>query len=484
MEKAQQERLWKALLGLAVILNIWVITTSDPGLDAHLAGAHVDAGDGRVALDWGDVRTADPSASDPMTAKSISEDGVLLKAGMGIALLGALLAIGVTRWKAGALTAVVLALNPSLIFGIGRGYGEHWVLAFFGLSWLLWHRRGPMPTRPLWILGSVGALCLPVILPKYDLDMDQLVTPVLLLLAVGFAVDRARDDWLEPRRMLLGGFAFGTAAILALGLLGKGSFSVVMTHPLRFLSAWPFAFLDVVLIYGAIGMVLWPFARGTWAKMDGLEDRVSGELCLLIGTLSGVIVTYVACLWTYESVLWDSEWPWHMWTMGNNGRYITILAIPAYLLVQRVNGDIDWNQRQAVIGIALILPLSLAAGLHGQTYWTDEAAEAMELEAGEDFLFVHEATLGMHYLYTFHAPLDAAENDITGHWRAPESGWADELENGTVHPNRGNITSVSRIVIAPDVAWPGLVGWELSAEGQADFMNGGGTWRVYAPSET
>ena len=87
--------------------------------------------------------------------------------------------------------------------------------------------------------------------------------------------------------------------------------------------------------------------------------------------------------------------------MGNNGRYITILAIPSYLLIKRVNGELDWTERKAIMGVLMILPISLAAGLHGQTYWTDDAAELLSdnMDDGEDFLFVHDTTLAMHYLY-------------------------------------------------------------------------------------
>ena len=83
-----------------------------------------------------------------------------------------------------------------------------------------------------------------------------------------------------------------------------------------------------------------------------------------------------------------------------------------------------------VIGVALILPLSLLASIHAQTMWTEDAADTLNsgLEDGEDFLFVHDATLGMHYLYTFHTAIeDVHKRNITGHWRSPDSGWEQEL---------------------------------------------------------
>ena len=183
----------------------------------------------------------------------------------------------------------------------------------------------------------------------------------------------------------------------------------------------------------------------------------------------GLITGYVGVLWTYESTLWDSEWPWHMLTMGNNGRYITLLAITLWILVNRVNGEIDWKSKKVFIGILLILPFSLLAGFHGQTMWTDEAADSMELEEGGHFLFVSDATLGMHWLYTFHEPLNAEENNITGHWRSDQSSWKNDLDGDLIH--------IDWLVLAPEIE-DVPEGWQVKESGTADYLNGGGTWRV------
>ena len=282
---------------------------------------------------------------------------------------------------------------------------------------------------------------------------------------------------------MVGGFGFGILSIVILGLNGIGSFTVVSTESNRFIQALPISIFGVIIVYGFVGMILWPFAKVTWHKMAKDENRLTGELALFISTMAGAIVAYVACLWVYESVLWHSDWPWHMWTMGNNGRYITILAIPCYVLIRRVNGNIDWKQRKAVAGILAILPLSMAAGVHGQTYWTDDAAVVLDqhLQPSEEFLFVHEATLGMHYLYTFHTYIeDVEEREITGHWRDPSSGWENELISGYASENRGNLSSVEWVIFAPGVKWSEQPdGWVLASNGQADFMNGGGEWEVW-----
>jgi hypothetical protein len=178
---------------------------------------------------------------------------------------------------------------------------------------------------------------------------------------------------------------------------------------------------------------------------------------------------YVAVLWAYESILWNSDWPWHMFIMGNNSRYITLLAVPIYFLIMRVNDKIDWKNVKVFIGVMLILPLSIAASIHGQTMWTDDAAESMEIEPDEHFLFVSDATLGMHWLYTFHEPLDAEKENITGHWRSDEAKWQDDLNDELSH--------VNWIVLAPEITEVPS-GWMLHESGDADLLNGGGEWRV------
>ena len=80
--------------------------------------------------------------------------------------------------------------------------------------------------------------------------------------------------------------------------------------------------------------------------------------------------------------------------------------------------------------------------------WTDDAAQSFsdEIDVGEDFLYIDDEGLAMHWLSTCRIEV-APEGDraITGHWRAPE---------------------------VPE-------GWEKMASGTAPFLNGGGEWKVY-----
>ena len=485
-----QPRFWHGLFVVAIILNAYAIFISDLGLDKHVEGAYVETEDGWV-LDWGDTRTEDPLASNPDDTKVFSEHIVNTEMIMPLAILGMILAILVTtKLGLNRMTVTVLMLNPALIFSIGRGYSEYSYLGILAIGWMAWNQfknsEGQRFLPRMAAIAIASMLILSIWSLKLKVDLMELMFPFLALLFLGWVIDRIPIEWLNPQKALIGGFGIGMGFVVLAGILGYGSFSVVTSETSRFIQALPISVFGVLIVYGFVGMVLWPFARQTWQGMADSTDRLAGELSLFIGAMSGLIVAYVACLWTYESVMWDSAWPWHMWTMGNNGRYITILAIPCYLLIQRVNGDLDWRQPTAVFGVLMILPISMAAGIHGQTYWTDDAAELLSEQMGEDedFLFVHDSILGMHYLYTFHTHIeDVSERNITGHWRAPNSDWENELFEEQPIERRGNLSSVKWVVLAPGIEWTEPPeGWQFET-GDVDFMNGGGEWEVWYPSE-
>jgi len=245
----------------------------------------------------------------------------------------------------------------------------------------------------------------------------------------------------------------------------------------RYATALAFSVLDVVILFTLFGMVAWPFVASMWSAMGEIEDSGIAMMSGFIFGIMTAIVFYVAALWTYEASIWSAEWPGIVWTMGNNGRYVTMLFIPIVLLLKHLSNHTEMptydypHSKLKVMGLTLILllPLSALASVHGQTMWTDEAAETMNLSEGEHFLFVSEDTLAMHWLYTFYAPLDAEEKQITGHWRSINSNWETDLNTSLSH--------VNIIVASPDVtSLPN--GWTVSSTGEADLLNGGGEWRV------
>lgn len=460
------ERFWNLLIILALIINFYAMVFSEKGLDTHVKESYVEV-DGGYALDWGDTRLEDPLASDPNDSTVVDNKPTLVSSNLFSSLLFVTL-LGVLAIKISKGFGALVLLHPTLIYSVGKGYNEPLIAILMGVTaYLLLHSF----KENNWASKAIAAFPIIIIIwLKTTSPADSMLIPALAFIAILSLSVFIPSHLLNPRRMIGVGFASGAGLVLLLGILGQGTSSIILDEPIRFLYALPFAFLDVVIIYGLFGMVLWPFVKSTWEKMGDLEDRLVSELALIIGGLSGLITMYVAVLWAYESILWNSDWPWHMVTMGNNGRYSTILVIPIYLLIKRVNGNINWANKQILIGVMLILPLSLLAGMHGQTMWTDEAAKTMSVEQDGHFLFVSDATLGMHWLYTFHEPIDAEDNNITGHWRSDEADWQSQLDSDLIH--------VNWLVLAPDVS-VAPVGWTLHDSGNADYLNGGGEWQVW-----
>lgn len=462
-------RFWIGLLAFAVLLNLLAVYNSDLGLDVHVKSAYVETEDGYV-LDWGDTRQSDPNASNPEQATIVDSPPSITQPIVGLIFL-VLVFVSFSTMNNNIPIIGMILLHPTVIFSSGKSYDELLILSIFGAGALLLNSAYTRPESSNVSMSRkliAYSVMIGAILVKLNSESwAELFTIGFIIAAIiTFYIPKFN---LNPQHMLMGGFLLGIITIAMLGLAGYGTSKIIFSEPTRFLYSLPFAILNVVIIYALFGMILWPFASSTWKKMKGIDDDLACELSLIIGGMGGLISAYVAVLWTYESILWNSEWPWHMVTMGNNGRYITMLAIPIWILINRVNERVDWKKKSVLIGIILILPFSLLAGIHGQTMWTDEAADSMDLEEGEHFLFVSDATLGMHWLYTFHEPLDAEKNNITGHWRSDDASWEVDLETELSH--------VDWLVLSPEIDET-PEGWSVVDTGAADYLNGGGTWRV------
>ena len=508
------DRFWKSLLIIGVLLNVTVCFTSDLGVDTHVRMA---ADDGE--LPWGHTRPIDPQASDPDYSPTTSATrydalGSQLGGELGIriiSLLFTLLLIGLTYASVGMVrgddgsrrigirAAALVAIYPTFIFSTGRGYSES-ILATLLIAALIPHLlsnvENSRKNRLLAVIMSTVMLAGILAVKGYDMMM---AIPVGVLMMAWFAL-----DWNQPsfHNISRNPLRAGKATVLLVGLLmlalgasgNGGSLAVIASAPARFASALLISAFDIIVVYMLFGMVLWPFVHCTLSRLGDIEDQVATILTVVVSGFVTAITIYVAALWTYESLLWDSPWPWVTWTMGNNGRYISLVMVPTIMLLTRIKSldstmpffDQPTKRTKAVlVGCLLILPISILTAVHGRTMWTDDAAEVLDinLEDGEDFLFIHDATLGMHHLYTFHTGIDSVEErNVTGHWRAPGSGWQDELVNGVEMENRGNLSNVQWIVFAPGTYWVDGYpeGWNMRVLGHADFMNGGGDWEIWS----
>jgi len=538
-------RFWKTLLVLGVLLHVFTSFTSNLGLDTHvtLAAETVEEGTGEAVLDWGHTRPKDPLSSDPAYARPIGTEGIVELVDFGgvaalrfysllLTLAGAgLIVLGARGIKNGSLDgdewrySALFLLYPVLIFATGRLNGEAHLAFGFALMLYLWvyieqtfrdTPEGEIPfedrhnsfTRFMLHMFAglfIGLAVVGVAAAKGMVDGAYVMLyPWLLAPFVGLWMELthhpryAESLVCRPQRALLLGLGLSLLAALYLGFtMEEGKTLAVMREaPARYLSAVLISVFDLLLVFGLFGMILWPFAKDAWRALDEVRDWMAGMFAGIIGAGVGFLTLYVAALWTHESLLWGAPWPGVTWTMGNNGRYISLLIIPLFWLLMRLRHlsesslptiEAPGPRAHALfIGIMLILPISLLTGIHGQTMWTDEAAEVLSenMDDGEDFLFVSEATQGMHWLYTFHYEVDPyGERSITGHWRADVTSWEDELVNGTRYADRGDLSNVHWVVLSPDVPWSPPAGWGPVATDSAPWMNGGCDWIIWSDVE-
>ena len=505
------DRFWWSLLIIGCLLSLIAITSSDLGLDTHIRMNAANSDDG--VLEWGHTRTVDPLASNPENSRVIEPQfdatsnqlffpiSVAVIFAIGLAISGYINPFenedGTSVWS--PRLPALLSIYPVFIFAIGRGYFEPIFATLMGLSIGI---IGILKVSKRSTQAILLILSLALILYLKGININTIFWFVIIagvintisqLIDNKYSSIEGNDSPLQnPYLMAVVTFSSVTIFLIVSGLMGfGGTLSVIGDHPLKFSFALFGSLLDVAIIFGLFGMMLWPFIV---PLITNLKQIRSYNVALLTSACAGLlsaIWVYVAVLWTYEAELWGAEWPDIMWIMGNNGRYISLLFIPLFALMAYTAKQFPempsiWSPKDKsktlLLAIILVMPLTLAASLHGQTMWTDEAAEVLSdsMEEGQQFVFIHEPTLAMHWLYTIRTDLDLdGERNITGHWRAPDSGWQDELINATQYQNRGDISSIDFIVISPQIETFVPEGWEILEQGEAPFLNGGNQWSIW-----
>jgi len=494
----QRGRLWLVAGGVLVLV---ALLSNAPGLDTTLLLSVDD--DGQAP--WGSARTVDPLASDPNSSTELTQAAWLDPLGLGlfgVRLVG-LASLAVLAWAMGNLPrwrnpeatwspwlASIVLLHPGMLFAIGRGYSEPIGALLGGVMLLtplhpvlLGRIRSGKPRTAAAMLAitvavSISTVAATALLALKGLNPWWAMGWAVLLIAWCDPLDLADSSVIDAtRRGAVGWFVLAVVVGLAVtGLLGVGSVSEARDG-WWWWSFLPFAVFDVLGLYLLVGAGLWVFL-GKQA-MDFNKAEGAG-LLVVCGLLVGLLSAYVAALWAVEGQAWDLAWWKTMVVLGNNGRHGMVLLPAAAWLIVHFQGEDPLPTERLHRAFVLLLPLALLAAAHGQTLWTDDAAEAAldHLEEGDDLLLIHDPTLAVHWLYTMHPVLSEQGPDgLVGHWRAPDAGWQDELLNGTVLPDRGDLSSVAVIVIAPDLDVT-LDGWVEVEAGEAPWMNGGGTWRV------
>ena len=493
-KKPNHKRLWWGLLVLGLLLHLSSISTSDYGLDTHLHLAALESNeDGTPNLEWGDVRPEDPSASNP-------SDEQLLERGWWqilelypswllpfaaflpvLALIGILLVIA----KGQPHLAALVALHPSLIFATGRLYPESTVaLAFAGIvvsTQHLFKQRGFALTQ--WAVLSIACIHLVVLVKGLNPTVGWGLIGVL---SAWIVLDRTVPRFRAYSRNPLMALSIAIPSVLAVMIYASftagGSLATLQTHPVEWLFSLFIAVLDGFGLYLLVGLCCWPYLFEVAKKaLHSRENHLVFVTSLIVsGTL--LMSMWIASLWVFEADRWEIPLWKNMVLLGNNGRYLTALIFPLLYLIHWSMDDNAWAiGRPMMLALVLVLPLSMLAGMHGQSMWTDDAARSFsdEIAIGEDFLYIDDEPLAMHWLYTFRLEVDPeGDRNITGHWRAPESNWELELE-GQVMNNRGDLGHVRYLVVAPNIDLEVPSGWEKTASGQAPYLNSGGEWAVY-----
>ena len=492
----QRGRLW---LVAGIVLVIVAVLSNAPGLDTTLL-LSVDE-DGQAP--WGSARTVDPLASDPDSSTSLTQADWLDPLGLGLlgVRLVSLASLAVLAWAMGNLPrwrnpeatwspwlACIVLLHPGMLFAIGRGYSEPLGALLGGVMLLtpfhpaLFRRiRTGTPRDGAAMLAITVAVSISTAAAAALLALKGLNPWWAMGLAVLLMPPIAFGDWSASdvtRRGAAGWFVLAVMLGMGLtGLVGVGSVSEARGE-WWWWSFLPFAVFDVLGLYLVVGAGLWAFFGKDAMGFNRGEGAM--ELLVVCGLLVGLLSAYVAALWTVEGQAWDLAWWKTMVVLGNNGRHGMVLLPAAVWLIVHLQGEAPLPTERLQRAFVLLLPLALLAAAHGQTLWTDDAAEAAldHLEEGDDLLLIHDPALAVHWLYTMHPVLsEQGPEGLVGHWRAPDAGWENELLNGTLLPNRGDLSSVAVIVVAPDLDVT-LEGWVEVETGEAPWMNGGGTWRV------
>jgi hypothetical protein len=379
-----------------------------------------------------------------------------------------------------------------MLFAVGRGYSEPLGAVLGGVMLLtpfhprLFSQIKPDAGRPslpfMALVVSISTAAAAALLALKGLSPWLAGGWALVLIGwcdpLGLVpAKRTPSAQMDLRRGLLVTVVLG---LLAAFLVGVGSISEVRGE-WWWWSFLPFAVFDVLGLYLLVGAGLWAFLDRDASALK--STRGVPGLFVVLGLLVGLLSAYVAALWAIEGQAWGLAWWKTMVVLGNNGRHGMVLLPAVVWLVVQLRGDAPLPTERLHRAFVIVLPLALLAAAHGQTLWTDDAAEAAltHLEEGDDVLLIHDPTLAVHWLYSMHPVLsEEGPEGLVGHWRAPEAGWQDELLNGTTLPDRGDLSRVSVIVVAPDLDMT-LEGWEEADAGTVPWMNGGGTWRILVP---
>ena len=481
------EKSSKILLAFGILLLFSSVIISDLGLDSHVMMAVEDG-----ALPWGHTRNIDPLASDQSYAPQyyeradvifeILDSEIKLKSFVFICSLILILVVGFHGFtkhdtemtkKFDYRSASIISLYPAFIFATGRGYLEVPIALIFLLShsnFLKNSRHGVSISYHIFFFGGLGVAAIAWI---KGITVLVGIAWIILLICIEY-ISKKIDVNKKIQSMVILNVA-SIIAIVALLTLDHNSIS----NSLLF----SFAAIVDIFIFLALGLCLIAIFTSKQNFKDCIKENYSAILIVNVVVLG--CIYWIADLWLTEAKIWDTSGIKIFFILGNNGRYVTLIAPFLIILISNFKKLklLEVNSKIMTANLCLILILSSLAGIHGQKMWTDEAAESIaeSLVDGQDFLLIHEPDLAMHWLYTMHSELSNSHPNSVGHWRAPSSGFEDEI-NGQEIENRGNLSEVNFLVIQPGLDIEISQDWQLVDSGKSPLIMGADEWLIYEKS--
>ena len=474
----------KYLLAFGILLLFSSIIISDLGLDSHVLMAVEDG-----SLPWGHTRNIDPLASDQSYSPQyydradvifgILDTEIKLKAFVFLSVMFLILIVGYhgftkhqgeQKREFDYYSASIIALYPAFIFSTGRGYLEAPLAFIFLLSHtnFLKNSSNKVDTSyPFFILGGLGIAAIAWI---KGITVLVGIAWFIILVCIDY-LSRSLNIEKKVQSLIFLNVASITA-IVTLLTIDHNSFS----NSLLF----SFAAIVDIFIFLAIGLCLIAVFTSKQNFKDCLSESFQAIMIVNVVILGSVY--WIADLWLTEAKIWDTSGIEIFFILGNNGRYVTLIAPFLIIMISnfRKLKHIQMSSKIITANLCLILIISSLAGFHGQKMWTDDAAESLakSLVDGEDFLLIHESDLAMHWLYTMHSELSDSHPNSVGHWRAPSSDFDMEL-NGQAFENRGDISEVNFLVIQPGLEIELNQDWQLTASGNSPLIMGGEDWLIY-----
>ena len=481
-----RETAGKILLAIGMVLVIYTCIFSDLGLDTHVLMA-VEEG----SLPWGHTRTQDPLASDLDYAPQYydradviygildSEFKVKLASFASMATLVALCGFLTSRNNEENVSfnfavAAMISIYPAFIFSSGRGYMEVPIAIIFLLTHLGYCTKRQEEQMSITTKAIIAGLGISVIASLKGLNpLFGFLWAVYL-----FAIDAFQNKFENKVDKFFPIFlGLGFSSVVVLLTLNHGN----ILNSIWFL----FAALVDISLFLIIGLCL---THIIFSEEFSISKFLQSNFQTSVVIFSVIIACsyWIADLWLTEATLWSTSSLDIFIIMGNNGRYVTMIA-PFILLALNNYGQSDLfdikDNRKKIFAFNLVLVVLLASftGIHGQKMWTDDAANSLtkNIQDGDEFVLIHENELAMHWLYTMYSEFEREELDVTGHWRSPDSNFISEIEDNEAFAKRSSLENVSYVVVQPGIEMELPDDWELIESGSPPKIFGDGEWVIY-----